>query len=130
MKTIQGLMIAGVAAILLVGYSDSCYAEARSVSIDKKLIKKAHSSVKLSLKDPDSAKFKNEYVVSERSDDGGTQVVVCGLVNAKNSYGGYAGFERYMYVVSTDYADLESANSESGKGYFDALFELICLGKK
>jgi hypothetical protein len=40
------------------------------------------------LKDPDSAKFRRIKV----SEDG---TLVCGEVNAKNSYGGYTGFTRF-----------------------------------
>ena len=42
------------------------------------------------LKDPDSAKFRNERV------GGHLITVVCGEVNSKNSLGGYVGYERYI----------------------------------
>ncbi len=41
------------------------------------------------LKDPDSAKY-SDIVVSTKS-DGNDIYVICGMVNAKNSYGGYSG---------------------------------------
>lgn len=41
------------------------------------------------LKDPDSAQFRNLRVVS-----GGA--ALCGEVNAKNSYGGYNGFKSFV----------------------------------
>lgn len=44
--------------------------------------------VKDSLKDPSSASFKNNFV-SDKS-------YVCGQVNAKNSFGSYAGYKRYI----------------------------------
>jgi hypothetical protein len=52
------------------------------------LIAQAHERVKDSLKDPDSAKFKSDFA--------GKDGAVCGFVNAKNSYGGYGGFVRYI----------------------------------
>lgn len=48
----------------------------------------AHERVKDALKDPDSARFRNEFV--------GKDGAVCGFVNSKNSYGGYGGFENYI----------------------------------
>ena len=39
------------------------------------------------LRDPDSAKIRNVYKV-----DGGVSELVCGEVNGRNAYGGYAGF--------------------------------------
>lgn len=47
--------------------------------------KETISSVKSSLKDPDSAQFQNVKGY-------------CGEVNAKNSYGGYTGFKRFISV--------------------------------
>lgn len=49
-------------------------------------------AVKETLKDPDSAKFKTELVSGN---------IVCGEVNAKNSYGGYSGGRKYMAVDGT-----------------------------
>src|SRR5690606_1839783 len=48
-----------------------------------KLQRLARELVTANLKDPDSAKFRN-------------QKGVCGEVNAKNSFGGYAGFVRFI----------------------------------
>ena len=50
---------------------------------------KLKSAVLSRLKDPDSANFKDLQVV-----EGGR--ALCGLVNSKNSYGGYAGFKRFV----------------------------------
>jgi hypothetical protein len=47
----------------------------------------AREIIKLELKDPDSVKYKEEMVFG---------TVVCGQANAKNSYGGYSGFNRFM----------------------------------
>ncbi len=46
------------------------------------------------LKDPDSAMFKSLRVVEGKGGE-----ALCGEVNAKNSYGGYTGFNRFF--VST-----------------------------
>lgn len=52
----------------------------------------AQRAVRSSLKDPDSAEFKDVYAnYTEKFD-----VVACGQVNSKNSYGGYTGFKRFV----------------------------------
>lgn len=52
------------------------------------LIAGAHDRVKEVLKDPESARFRSDFV--------GKDGAVCGFVNSKNSYGGYDGFKRYI----------------------------------
>ena len=52
----------------------------------------AQRAVRASLKDPDSAQFKDVYANYTEE----FQVVVCGRVNSKNSLGGYTGFKRFV----------------------------------
>lgn len=60
-------------------------------------ILKAKRAVVAKLKDPDSAQFKDvRYGDSEE-----TGPVAYGYVNAKNGFGGYTGFERFMSNGST-----------------------------
>lgn len=58
---------------------------------DQQLIEKAKNSVRNELKDPYSAQFSGIKV--KRNEQGG---FVCGMVNAKNSFGGYVGNELFM----------------------------------
>jgi hypothetical protein len=51
--------------------------------------------VREKLKDPDSAKFVS---LSAVKDDKG-MVYVCGMVNAKNSYGGYTGMSPFLGMM-------------------------------
>lgn len=57
----------------------------------------AEAAVKASLKDASSAKFSGGKVASSGA--------VCGLVNAKNSFGGYAGEARYISIAGNSYVD-------------------------
>ena len=52
----------------------------------------AREHVKGMLKDPSSAKFSGEFI--------GKNGAICGHVNAKNSFGGYAGDSRYIFSVN------------------------------
>jgi hypothetical protein len=56
------------------------------------IITKARAAVANSLKDPPSARFEGVVLKAE---------AVCGLVNAKNSYGGYVGKTRFVYVLKS-----------------------------
>lgn len=58
--------------------------------------------VKQTLKDPDAAQFSNIYatVLDPDQEEGPS---VCGTVNAKNSYGGYAGDVRFLVTPESRY---------------------------
>jgi hypothetical protein len=60
-------------------------------------------SIKGRLKDPGSAEFRNVHFYS-----GGKTAVACGEVKAKNSFGGYSGYERFVAAGPTELAFLES----------------------
>ena len=54
-------------------------------------VTRTKNGVESRLKDPDSANFKDVRFYS-----GGPSPAVCGQVNAKNSFGGYMGFRRFI----------------------------------
>lgn len=60
-------------------------------SKDQELIKKAKEAILYKLKDPASAQFRNVHIYKD------DPTIVRGEVNAKNSYGGYDGFDRFYY---------------------------------
>ena len=73
----------------------------------------ATDQVRQKLKDPDSARFQNVRLVPYASGK-----VVCGEVNAKNSYGGYVGYTPFVAGVlgatiydpnKSEYAELNAA---------------------
>lgn len=57
-----------------------------------KTIVAAKRAVRNSLKDPETAQFKDVY--ANYTEEFG--VVACGRVNAKNSFGAYGGFKRFV----------------------------------
>lgn len=71
---------------------------AERLPITEKRAAEAMEAAKNGLKDPDSAKFRNLYEVAGMKDDSGNHAV-CGEVNAKNSYGGYVGYRRFMQLA-------------------------------
>lgn len=98
-------LLAAVAAAIIVGGSNigspptSRNATATSVAQptmspeaqDFAYVRQTQRTLSSRLKDPDSAQFGEDYV-SRRSG----APVVCGSVNARNSFGGYTGTTRYV----------------------------------
>lgn len=75
---------------------------------EKALIEKSKKQVLNQLKDPDSAKFRNVFAKDK--------TLVCGEVNAKNSYGGYNGFTFFYSHISAVDGKLETIiRSQNGK---------------
>ena len=73
------------------------------------MFSQAKSVVKYRLKDSESAKFRNLRMSKTHS--GGD--IVKGEVNAKNSFGGYAGFEKFIYLPNDGSVKLESEAKKS-----------------
>ena len=70
--------------------------------------------IKLKLKDAGSAEFRGQFI--------GKAGAPCGEVNAKNGFGAYMGFQRYI-VVGKELAVLES---DMAPGEFDTSWSQIC----
>lgn len=67
----------------------------------------AKTAVASRLKDPGSAQFRNLRVVEQVAG----QDAVCGEVNGKNSYGGYSGFEEFVYKGGSVYIGSDDVES-------------------
>lgn len=76
-------------------------AQASSKSRDLTPEEKAYveKAVKATLKDPDSAQFKHTKLVL--SSDGVVDPY-CGMVNAKNSFGGYSGYSVFFVGITNN----------------------------
>jgi hypothetical protein len=61
------------------------------------------------LRDPQSAQFRN---VVTKSIAENRLLMVCGEVNAKNAYGGYVGFQRFVYVEGSSAVLLQLSDDE------------------
>jgi len=83
---------------LLVAVLTACsitLADGRDLTVDE--IRLVQAGVREHLKDPDSARFKD---ILSATDSKNTETV-CGLVNAKNSFGGYTGFVPFYGLLMT-----------------------------
>jgi hypothetical protein len=88
-----------------------------SMVSDSAVISRAFSAVRASLKDPSSADFglTKRYSVAEGKN------VACGTVNAKNSFGGYAGAKRFVYTHES-----ASLVFDDGSPDFSGLWTSLC----
>jgi hypothetical protein len=84
---------------------------------ESKVISRAFSKVRESLKDPSSADFGQ---VVMRSIGGGNSVA-CGTVNAKNGFGGYSGFKRFIYTH-----ERSSVAFDDGGANFSDSWDSLC----
>lgn len=75
----------------------------------------ARVAVRDKLRDPDSAQF-GTIVVRDKPEFG---VVVCGMVNTKNGFGGYSGEQPFIFANGS--AEVLAADAVSV-----ALFERLC----
>jgi hypothetical protein len=82
----------------------------------------ATAAVAAMLKDPESARFQGIYGMQWAGHPEVTSI--CGEVNAKNSYGGYAGFSRFL--VAGSLVELWDRNPKYGYSVGNSMITLIC----
>lgn len=98
------------AAVLLAGVLIATPAVAQY----DKFVREAKGIAAAELKDPDSAKFRNLFV-SKYEDE----LVLCGEMNAKNSFGAYTGYKPFM-----------TAKSEATRYIMGLQWQLVSMGGK
>lgn len=67
------------------------------------------NKIKARMNDPESAQFRNVYVSSLS--------LVCGEVNAKNGFGGYTGFQRFISGGELQFVETDMAAGEMDKSW-------------
>nr|WP_298931167.1 zinc ribbon domain-containing protein [uncultured Erythrobacter sp.] len=85
-----------------------------------RIVVASQDGVRSRLKDPESADFRNVGYYSGGSEGASA---VCGEVNAKNSFGGFTGFERFV-ALGEDIAFLESDVEASE---FAKVWKSVCV---
>lgn len=93
--------------------TDDRYDEAKQIAWNER----GKEAIKTKLKDPESAQFRNVQFYS------GLAPVTCGEVNAKNSFGGYSGYERF--IAGGDVINV--LESEMPPGEMDEAWKKICI---
>ena len=70
------------------------------------MIDKTKTAVKQRLKDPESAEFSSVKTVEYQG-----STVVCGYVNASNSFGGKSGLQRFVGAGDTVFLEEDGASA-------------------
>ena len=96
-----------VAAVMCLGLT-ACGPSEADTKADKEswMIEKTKAAVKQRLKDPESAEFSSVHTVDNQ--DG---IIVCGYVNAKNSFGGKNGMQRFVGAGDTVFLEEDGASA-------------------
>lgn len=92
-----------------------------AVEITEEQKERAIQIISEDLKDSESARFQNLYGAKK---EGESEILICGEVNAKNSYGGYTGYKKF-------YVEQSGKSRIAGSGMSNALrgaSELIVSG--
>ena len=114
------LLLGGLLALVAV----SANAQINSIE-DKKAIDTAKQIITDNLKDPNSANFRdiNVYHLTNKNTNETKISAVCGEVNARNSYGGYAGFKKFVAVML---GDKPQVAVEDGKPALYPMLKAFC----
>ncbi len=89
-------------------------AKARVEITDEEKLKNIEESVAEQLRDPSSVMIRNVYRTTAGSDS-----IICGEVNGKNAYGGYAGFTPFFgHSVLGDFIPMTIDDSESSFAWY------------
>ncbi len=105
----------------VVSYAHADMSDAYNKTTDVKKIAwmdKGKKTIKLKLKDPGSAKFRNVYF--HRGAD--NIPMTCGEVNSKNSFGGYIGFQKFVSAGSAELTFLQEEVAD-----FHNIWNRMCI---
>lgn len=107
------MMLGGLLVVL-----GACSQDARDIA-------RAESVVAGAMRDPGSVRFENVRL-SVRDDPESEYDfrTVCGLVNAKNGFGGYAGLTRFIVLAGADFALIDGP--QYGPNYFNQEWAKLC----
>ena len=111
-----GLLMTAVMVIFLIRCQMQDSAPPNAELKDSSYIIRQQESISDKLKDPDSADFKNSFVSHQMG-----APVVCGYVNARNGFGGYGGFERFISGGS-----IQVLESQMAEGEMDESWITVC----
>jgi hypothetical protein len=84
-----------IAAASLLAACAPAIIESEPASLTSRNIAEIKSKAAYSLKDPGSAQFRNIRATIKTRETGTRFTLVCGEINGRNSFGGYAGFTTF-----------------------------------
>lgn len=106
--TVIVICIGLIAVLMLLGSLTGPSGDAGPAAVASDMKSKALWGLERSLKDPDSMQVENVVVHPDAMNGEGA---VCGWVNAKNAFGGYTGFKRFVVFGTVPVVDSDNENS-------------------
>ncbi len=94
-------------------------------AVQEAQIAAAKSRLEGALKDPTSVQYRNLIAVLHTSTLREASHTTCGEINAKNSYGGYVGFRRFIYEENDKSIEFEP--TKDATPYTQKFFEVSYL---
>ncbi|MFT3809815.1 MAG: hypothetical protein QM698_07835 [Micropepsaceae bacterium] len=95
---VRSFLIASVGiAFLSIAHAANLSKEHRAEG--EQLLQWSAAEMIKTLKDSESSKFRDVYIRTTIGKNGNTYVGICGFINAKNSYGGYTGWQAWSASV-------------------------------
>lgn len=96
-RIVNGAVLVALAAVAL---ATSAYASKLSTTSDTVVGEQVLAKRKLAalLRDPDSAKYRGVHAYQDYV-QGRMVISFCGEINAKNGFGGYTGYERFVATM-------------------------------
>lgn len=107
MKNMSTIFYILISAVLVSACGNS---EPSKAAKESSYIALNQDRIKGRLKDPASAEFRNTFISNAIG-----APVVCGEVNAKNGFGGYTGFQRFISGGSIQVIEADMAAGEMDK---------------
>lgn len=99
----------------------------------KQAVNVGKGNMRASLKDPESAQFRNLFLASHTlTTDSGKNIgvlMLCGEVNAKNGYGGYGGFRPFAASGSSPGLPGHIADDADDEVFVDVIWNRVCSNK-
>jgi hypothetical protein len=105
-----------VVILIFVAFQVGCNREPSEAEKEGRFIDHQQREFSKRLKDPSSAQFRATFVARSSGSP-----VVCGEVNSKTGFGGYAGFQRFVSAGSVQAIESEMAADE-----MDVLWSKVC----
>jgi hypothetical protein len=113
MKTLKWIVVIAVLApiVLTIGF----YIRNKLIGPEGWAMDDTIKLLKLQMKDPDSMEIRSSYIVRKPAGNGQEHLYICGIVDGKNSFGGYSGGSRFVSrsSVSEDSYNMISVQIES-----------------
>lgn len=110
------LIIAAFVALVLAGCDDKPEPADPLADENATLIARAEIAVEAQLRDPESVRYEHVYVARKSG-----LPVVCGMVNAKNAFGGYVGSRPFIHA-----GDVLTIANPDNVAEFRALYDQVC----